>query len=106
MTIGGWSDAIGPWAPAITGHRRSDPGRSRHSSSWEERSPAGRRRATSGPGLRAGPAGQAGAAYAALAEPSSKVPVSYYSEVAPGLFAGVIAKYRGDNHAAHAAESN
>ena len=46
------------------------------------------------------------AAYAALAQPSSKVPVSTYSEVASGLFAGIIAKYRGDGHAAHAAEND
>jgi cytochrome o ubiquinol oxidase subunit II len=39
-----------------------------------------------------------GVAYAALAQPSSKVPVSTYSEVAPGLFASIIAKYRGHEH--------
>ena len=32
------------------------------------------------------------AAYAALAKPSSKVPVSYYSSVAPDLFASIIAR--------------
>lgn len=44
------------------------------------------------------------AAYAALVKPSSKVPVSYYSAVAPDLFASIIARYRG-GHATHAAES-
>jgi cytochrome o ubiquinol oxidase subunit 2 len=45
------------------------------------------------------------AAYAALARPSSKVPVSHYSTVPPDLFASIIAKYRGIGHAAHGAES-
>ncbi|MBL8894546.1 MAG: ubiquinol oxidase subunit II [Rhizobiales bacterium] len=45
------------------------------------------------------------AAYAALARPSRKVSVGYYSEVTPKLFASIIAKYRGAGHAAHAAES-
>jgi len=46
------------------------------------------------------------AAYQALAQPSSKVPVGYYSEVAPQLFATIIAKFRGHDHAAQAAGSN
>lgn len=46
------------------------------------------------------------AAYAALAQPSSKVPASYYSTVAPNLFASIIAKYRGHDHTAHADEGD
>ncbi|MEW5834780.1 MAG: ubiquinol oxidase subunit II [Pseudomonadota bacterium] len=34
--------------------------------------------------------------YDALAKPSEKNPVTYYSHVSPGLFAGVIGKYMGD----------
>jgi len=46
------------------------------------------------------------AAYATLAQPSSKVPVSYYSEVVSGLFASIIVKYRGGVHATHAPGAN
>jgi cytochrome o ubiquinol oxidase subunit II len=35
-------------------------------------------------------------AYHALAQPSEKVPVSYYTSVKPGLFQGVINQYMGD----------
>ena len=44
-------------------------------------------------------------AYDMLAQPSRKVPVSYYSSVTPDLFASIIAKYRVGSHAAHTAES-
>ncbi len=45
------------------------------------------------------------AAYAALAKPSSKQPVSYYSSVEPDLFAKIIGKYdSGMMHGAMAAE--
>ena len=36
------------------------------------------------------------AAYTELAKPSSPEPVTYYAEVAPGLFDSIIGKYRGD----------
>ncbi len=37
------------------------------------------------------------AAYAELAKPSAPEPVTYYAEVAPGLFDSIIGKYRGDS---------
>jgi len=46
------------------------------------------------------------AAYRALAEPSRKVPIGYYSAVTPDLFASIIARYRGHDHTAHADEGN
>jgi cytochrome o ubiquinol oxidase subunit 2 len=55
-------------------------------------------------GVRQSPKPLDEAAYAALAKPSSKVPVSYYSTVAPNLFASIIARYRGHDHTAHAEE--
>jgi cytochrome o ubiquinol oxidase subunit 2 len=42
------------------------------------------------------------AAYAALAKPSKKVPVSYYSAVEPNLFAHIVAKYAGPQRRAGA----
>jgi cytochrome o ubiquinol oxidase subunit 2 len=37
-----------------------------------------------------------GDSYKALAQPSQKVPVSYYGQVAPDLFAGVLNRHMGD----------
>ncbi|RDI98293.1 ubiquinol oxidase subunit II [Dyella solisilvae] len=37
-----------------------------------------------------------GESYKALAQPSQKVPVSYYGQVTPGLFASVVNKHMGD----------
>ncbi len=52
--------------------------------------------------VRAAPARLDAATYEELAKPSEKVPPTYYSAVAAGLFDGIIAKWR-DGHAHHAA---
>jgi cytochrome o ubiquinol oxidase subunit 2 len=47
---------------------------------------------------KASPEALSNMAYAQLAQPSDKTPVTLYSNVAPGLFEGVVGKYMRDSH--------